>query len=126
MDCVFCKIVKGEIPCNKIYEDKKHLAFLDISDDQEGHTLVITKKHIENLNTATEKEFSDLMKVAKKVADHYISLGYTGTSMAIVGLDVKHIHIHIIPRKGNKNAISIEADGKKRNLKKLAEKLRLQ
>lgn len=126
MDCIFCKIVKGEIPCHKIYEDKKFLAFLDIANDVEGHTLVVPKQHVKDMNECGEKLFLGAMAVAKKIAGHYISLGYDSTNLYIVGEDVKHLHIHILPRRVN-DGVKVKFEVKKldRDLAKLAEKLRM-
>lgn len=126
MDCIFCKIAKGEVSCHKIYEDKRFLAFLDIANDIEGHTLVIPKQHTDNMNACDEKLFLGVMKVAKKIAGHYIDLGYDSTNLYIVGEDVKHLHVHILPRRVN-DGVKVKFEGKKqeRNLALLAEKLRL-
>ena len=126
MDCVFCKIVKGEIPCYKIYEDKNYIAFLDIANDVEGHTLVVPKKHVKDMNECDEKLFLGTMAVAKKIAGHYIDLGYDSTNLYIVGEDVKHLHVHVLPRRVN-DGVKVKFECKKldRDLAALAEKLRL-
>ena len=103
-DCVFCKIIKGEIPSYKIYEDEKVYAFLDIAKDAFGHTLVIPKKHCVNIFDVSEEDYCVVMKVVKKISEHYKSLGYTGVNiMNASGLDAQqsvfHLHYHIFPRK---------------------------
>ncbi len=110
-ECVFCKIVKGEIPCHKIWEDENFLAFLDIEPAGEGHTLVIPKKHFRTL-LDVEKEYSSkfikfLQKVGKILIEKYKSDGFNivlnnGKS---AGQVVEHVHFHILPRK--------QGDGKK-------------
>ncbi len=101
-DCVFCKIVKGEIPAKKVYEDENYLAFHDIDPQAPVHILVIPKKHIESLDEAGEKERSllgGLLLVAKKVAkDMKLEKGYrlvinTGPDG---GQAVFHLHIHLL------------------------------
>ncbi len=68
MDCVFCKIINGELPSDKIYEDDKFLAFLDISPVNKGHTLIIPKEHYENLIATPDELARELLVIAKKVA----------------------------------------------------------
>ena len=70
-NCIFCKIIKGDIPCYKIYEDDYTLAFLDISKNPEGHTLVIPKNHVENLFDENYNSFGKLEEVTTKIAKHY-------------------------------------------------------
>ena len=103
--CVFCKIISGEIPCYKIYEDEETLAFLDIADDAFGHTLVIPKKHYENILDIDNRTLSKLMTVVKKISNHYVdNCGFTGVNvMNASGVDAQqsvfHLHFHIFPRK---------------------------
>lgn len=103
-DCVFCKIIKGEIPSYKIYEDEKVYAFLDIAKDAFGHTLVIPKKHCVNIFDVSEEDYRAVMMAVKKISEHYKSLGFTGVNiMNASGLDAQqsvfHLHYHIFPRK---------------------------
>lgn len=103
-DCLFCKIVKGEIPCHKIYEDDDVLAFLDITNDPEGHTLVIPKKHSNNLFDISEEEYQKVQKAVLKISKHYKEIGFAeGINTYInceecAGQIVPHFHEHIIPR----------------------------
>ena len=103
--CVFCSIVKGEIPSYKIYEDENVYAFLDIADDVYGHTLVIPKKHYENLIEMPEDELNNVMYVVKKISKHYIDdCGFDGVNLVnCCGKDAEqsvfHFHMHILPRK---------------------------
>ena len=103
-DCVFCKIVNGEIPCSKVYEDEKILAFLDISPVNKGHALVIPKKHFETLLDVPDDLLGDLMKAVKKVAKAVIKVAETDgfnlmqSNKTTAGQAVPHFHIHIIPR----------------------------
>jgi histidine triad (HIT) family protein len=99
-NCIFCKIAKGEIPCAKIWEDEKHLAFLDIAPYCHGHTLVIPKKHSRWLWDIEEKEYSDLMLKTKQIAEKLRKHFKTDWIEEVVaGMDVKHTHIHLLPRK---------------------------
>ena len=105
-DCIFCKIIKGELPSYKIFENEYVYAFLDISKDVDGHTLVIPKKHFKNVLDCDEKYLSETIKAVKEISNHYISLGYNGVNVLNAnnecsGQTVFHLHFHIIPRKDN-------------------------
>ena len=106
-DCIFCKIVKGEIPCEKIWEDKDFLAFLDVHPFAEGHTLVIPKKHFEKLKDVdgeTSKKYIEALdNVGGILMEKYSSDGFNvvlnnGKS---AGQIVGHVHFHLLPRKEN-------------------------
>lgn len=103
-ECIFCKIVAGEIISNKIYEDENTLAFLDIAPVSPGHTLVIPKKHYANLEEITEDDLTNVIKSVKKVGQAIKDgLGVGGYNVnenndPVAGQDVAHIHFHIIPR----------------------------
>lgn len=104
-DCVFCKIVNGQLPCHKIYEDDFVTAFLDTSNDILGHTLVIPKKHYENVMTCDNSTLAKVIEVCKKVGDHYVKdCGFDGynilnSSGKAAGPMVSHLHFHVFPRK---------------------------
>jgi len=105
-DCIFCKIVKGEIPCYKIYEDEQVLAFLDIANDVVGHTLVIPKQHCTSLLDADEATMLAVAKAVQKVSLHYVhNCGFDGVNTFNCNgkeaqQSVFHLHVHVIPRKG--------------------------
>ena len=113
-NCIFCKISKGEIPCHKVYEDDKILAFLDISQTTKGHTLVITKEHFDNFLFVPKDLLSQAISVAQKIAQASVaSLSAKGVNILIntneaAGQTVMHFHIHVIPRYDNSDHISIE------------------
>ena len=96
-DCIFCKIVKGDIPSEKIYEDEKVLAILDIAPLNKGHVLVIPKEHVRwvhELNLDT-----NIWNVAHKIGKSIVSnLQYNHINFLTLGYEVKHGHIHVIPR----------------------------
>lgn len=97
-DSIFTKIIKGEIPCHKIYEDDDTLAFLDIHPVQPGHTLVIPKKQIEFVWDLPDEDYQAVMDTTKKVAlrlREIMGTKYVGSR--IVGVDVPHAHIQLIP-----------------------------
>lgn len=103
-DCIFCKIVNGQIPCDKIYEDENCLAFLDIFPKTKGHTLVITKKHIKDVFEATEDDYAKLFtsvnKVCKLLKDKIPCDGIhlIQNNGKAAGPEVLHTHIHLMPR----------------------------
>lgn len=102
--CIFCKIVSGEIPSNKIYEDDHILAFLDIRPVNPGHTLVIPKQHYQNLEEIPEAELQFLILAVKKIgASLKAKLKIEGYAVSAnndpsAGQEVPHLHFHIIPR----------------------------
>src|SRR3989338_1562773 len=98
MASLFTRIVKGEIPCHKILEDEKYLAFLDVRPINPGHTLVITKKEIDYIFDLDDENLAGLMVFAKKVAimlNEAVSCKKIGVMVA--GLEVPHVHVHLIP-----------------------------
>jgi histidine triad (HIT) family protein len=105
MDCIFCKIIKGGIPSYKIYEDENTLAFLDISPVNPGHALVVSKKHISNVEEADEEILCQMIRTAKKVGkalkDGLEAKGYNvmENNDPVAGQLIPHIHFHIIPRR---------------------------
>ena len=106
-DCIFCKIIVGEIPCNKVYEDNNTLAFLDIKPVNQGHCLVIPKEHFEDILDTKEEHLKAIMittkKVAKAVMEATKAQGFNihiNTKEA-AGQVVNHTHFHIIPRFTN-------------------------
>ena len=106
-DCIFCKIVKGDIPCNKIYENDRVLAFLDLQPVNPGHTLVIPKKHFQNLLDIPEDLLCEMMVVVKKLSKVIIkAVNADGFNIGInnnetAGQGIFHMHIHIMPRFKN-------------------------
>ena len=104
-DCIFCKIVAGQIPATKIYEDEVVLAFLDIGPVSDGHTLVVPKQHFERLHEYPPQFLGEvalrLGKLAKAVAAAMKSDGYNVlcNNGKAAGQLVEHLHFHIIPRR---------------------------
>ena len=98
MASIFTKIINGEIPCYKIAEDKNHFAFLDISPQAKGHTLVIPKKEIDYIYDLSDEELANLHVFAKKVALALEStLECKRVGVLVIGTEVPHAHIHLIP-----------------------------
>lgn len=131
-NCVFCKIINKEIPSYKIYEDEFTYAFLDISKDVFGHTLVIPKKHVINILDADEKTLENVIKTVKKVSNHYTqNCGFEGVNIMnanheSAGQTVFHLHFHIIPRKtGDGINAWPKFDGSAEDLQNVCEKLKM-
>ena len=132
MDCVFCKIVCGDIPCFKVYEDSHTLVFMDIAKDVDGHMVAIPKKHIKSILDCDIETLGHLMATVKKVSNHCVDdCGYDGVNLLnasgeSAGQSVSHFHIHIIPRKSGDG---IDAwpkfDGARQEIETLFQRLRI-
>ena len=111
VDCIFCKIIKGEIPCAKVYEDKFTLAFLDINPatPKGGHILVLPKKHYELITDLPEEEFNHLCKTIKKISEALLKYGeglnIIQNNKKVAGQLIPHIHFHLIPRFEKDNVV---------------------
>lgn len=98
MASIFTKIVNGEIPCYKILEDDKFLAFLDVFPIVKGHILVIPKKEVDYIFDVDDNELANMMVFAKKVAKaQKAAVSCKKIGVAVIGLEVPHAHIHLIP-----------------------------
>jgi histidine triad (HIT) family protein len=103
-DCIFCKIIEGEIPCNKVYEDDKFLVFLDIKPVSDGHLLIIPKEHVIWMQDASDKIISEIFVLTKKMMlalKNGLPCDYVQES--VVGNEVPHFHVHLIPRHEGDN-----------------------
>ena len=98
MSSIFTKIVNGEIPCYKVAEDENYLAFLDVNPNAKGHTLCIPKHEINKIFDMEEDHYLGLMKFSRKVAKALEkSVECKRIGVAVVGLEVPHVHVHLIP-----------------------------
>ncbi len=130
-DCIFCKIVNGEIPCNKVYENDKVLAFLDINPVNKGHALVIPKEHYKDLLVMPDNILAEVAKVGKRVAKAVMkATGAAGFNLGqnngkTAGQAVMHFHLHIIPRFEN-DGLTLWPQGKYegKEEEEIAEKIR--
>lgn len=110
---IFCRIVDGEIPCYKLYEDTDVLAFLDISQVTKGHALVIPKKHYDNFLAVPHELMHKVMDVAQRIGQVDIAmLGAKGVNILTncyeaAGQTVKHFHVHVIPRYEGKEGFQL-------------------
>jgi len=115
-DCVFCKIVSGKLPSHRVYEDERHVAFLDINPFSPGHTLVVPKRHGETLWDMDLGEIAEVFKVASTVSMGVVAaMGADGFRIMqnngeAANQAVAHLHVHVIPHK-------IEDKGKFNRLK---------
>ena len=109
MDCIFCKIIDGELPSYKVYEDKRIVAFLDINPINKGHLLVIPKEHHLNIADTPPDLLKELIGKVQKLSKALTeAVGVQGFNIAlnngkVAGQVVNHVHFHIIPRLENDN-----------------------
>ena len=127
---IFTKIINGEIPCHKVYEDDKTLAFLDIHPIAEGHVLVVSKVQVEFVWDLEPEDYQALMATVQKIGlrlREVIGTPYVGQK--VVGVDVPHAHVHVIPfthtYELNRTPETATAETNHEALATLAEKLRL-
>lgn len=112
-DCIFCKIVKGDISNKKIYEDDNFIGILDVNPKTEGHSLIIPKKHFKSLLDMPSSLGNELIEACKKVSLDLINNGkgdgfnLVVNNFEVAGQVVPHLHIHIIPRKTDDGLKSI-------------------
>jgi histidine triad (HIT) family protein len=99
MNCLFCRIAQHEIPAEMVYEDRDHVAFLDIHPQDTGHVLIISKTHYPNLFSMPEEAYLEIWKVVRRV-----EAGLRQASQAervfvrVIGTEVDHVHIHLLPQ----------------------------
>lgn len=131
--CLFCKIVKGEIPAEVVYEDDHTLAFLDITPKAPGHTMVIPKVHAQSIADLPEREIGPLFASVRKMAERLTQvLKADGLTIGInqgeaSGQVVEHLHVHLLPRFRNDRGGSIHSvvhNPPEEPLKDIAGKLR--
>ena len=128
--CIFCKIIKNEIPSYKVYEDEDTIAILDISQATYGHTLVMPKKHIKNVLECDEQTYLKTMKTVKYVSDKLYScfdangMNIISNCNAIAGQSVDHMHYHIIFRYDAKDCFNIDCKSNEYNLDEIISKIK--
>lgn len=132
-DCLFCKIIAGEIPSYKIYENEHTFAFLDIANDCDGHILVLPKKHCRNLLDADMETLSAVMQSVQKISKHLVdNCGFAGVNIInnneqCAEQSVFHLHVHILPRKAdNKNYLFPTLEKNEESLEEVCAKLRIE
>ena len=105
MASIFSKIIAGEIPSYKIYEDENYFAFLDINPNALGHTLCVTKKEIDKIFDLSDNDYNLLMQFSRKVALAISkAIPCKRVGMSVIGLEVPHVHVHLIPLNAMEDA----------------------
>ncbi len=104
---IFTKIIKGDIPCHKVYEDDKTFAFMDIHPMLQGHVLVVPKVQINHLDELLPDDYRALMEVAKLLSQTIRKVFHTSrTVMYVLGFDVEHAHIHLVPTDNTREIVN--------------------
>lgn len=129
--CIFCDIINGKIPSSKVYEDENVLAILDVSQVTFGHTLVMPKKHVDNIVEADDETVEQCAKVISHLTKQIVkNTGAKGCNVLnncgeIAGQTVNHLHFHIIPRYSNKDAVTFQFNpSEKQDLNVVLEKVK--
>lgn len=128
--CVFCDIVEGKIPSKKIFENDKLIAILDISQTTKGHTLIIPKKHFNNLLETEKDILEEMIIVAKDLGNNLVNkLNATGLNVLMntnesAGQTVMHTHIHLIPRYDSNDTVEIKFTENKFDLDEILEQIK--
>jgi len=132
-ECIFCKIIKGEIPCFKVYEDDKVLAFEDINPISDGHTLIIPKRHAEDIWEIPEEDLVAIHRIAKKIAGAIkkaldpVGIACLQLNGRGVGQVVMHYHLHLIPRRSDEPELPVSKwelkAGDQDKIKRIAEQI---
>lgn len=118
-DCLFCKIINGDIPSTKVYEDEHVYAFMDIMPLTKGHTLLIPKQHCQDLFEMPEDVAANLYKAAPKVANaikkafNPAGMNTVNNNGAFAGQTVFHYHLHLIPRYDETDGLNVAWNSKK-------------
>lgn len=126
-DCIFCKIIAGEIPSSKVYEDEQVLAFLDITQVTKGHTLVVPKQHFRNMLDMDSESSSQLFARIPKIARHLQQrLNATGINVLnnneeVAGQTVFHAHVHLFPRFSQQDGCDIRLTANQPDFSALAQ-----
>lgn len=129
-DCLFCKIIAGEIPSHKVYEDENTYAFLDIGPVSKGHTLVIPKEHATDMNEGSVEAAKDIIATVHKLAPKVMeALGATGYNLGVnhgkdAGQEVFHTHFHLMPRYAGEPRSFVKTHPSQEELAEVAEKIR--
>ena len=106
-NCLFCKIVAGDIPSTRLYDDSDVIVILDVNPISRGHSLVIPKHHYEYLESVDPRVFGRVAEVARRLSSHMIDTGFCeGTNLflsnhKVANQSVFHLHMHVIPRQGD-------------------------
>jgi histidine triad (HIT) family protein len=133
-DCIFCRIVAGKAPCARVAEDERTLVFMDLFPVSDGHTLVVTKEHFQDLHEATEESIAAVGAMSKRVADALVAewqpdgLSVYQANGVAAGQTVFHYHMHLMPRSANSplvlhGRVQAEAEVLREHAERLARRL---
>ncbi len=127
MASIFTKIINGEIPCYKIAEDENFFAFLDINPNASGHTLCVPKKEVDKLLDLDETSYMGLMAFSRRVGKAIeAAIPCKRVGMTVIGLEVPHVHVHLIPLHSMQNAtFQYKVELEKEAFEEIANKIRL-
>ena len=124
MSSIFTKIIRGEVPSYKIYEDDKTYAFLDIYPESRGHTLVVPKVEADKVYDLEREDYEALWRTVKKLARHMEGVFGERTMIKVIGTDVPHAHVHLMPLDSSwQHGRTLELSSEE--MTEIAEKLRL-
>lgn len=131
-DCLFCKIVSGTVPAEKIHEDESTFVFLDLSPVSKGHMLFVPKDHANDFNSGNKESAISLIETIHKIAPSVLnSLGATGYNLGMnhgvdAGQEVFHTHIHFMPRYAGEERTFIKTKPSQEELKSIADIIRIE
>jgi len=129
-DCLFCKIIAGEIPSHKIYEDDRAVAFLDIRPINPGHTLIVPKAHAADLRESSVEDAAHAIEVVKKLAPAILAavgadaFNFSANTGAAAGQVIFHTHFHVMPRFGGDGYKPWVREGEAGDLASVADRIR--
>lgn len=127
--CIFCEIIKGNIPSAKVYEDDDTFAILDLSQTTKGHTLVMPKKHYDNFLAMPNDEYQALMGKVQNIAEKVVkNLKANGCNVLIntnevAGQTIMHTHVHIIPRYDTNDTVTFSFKENKLDLEEVLKEI---
>ena len=125
IDCIFCKIIEGKLPCYKIYEDENFISFLDINPTMEGQVLIVPKKHYKgSVFDLSDEDYSELMIVAKKISK-ILQKTFNPIKVGMIaeGLELDHVHVKLYPLKKEFGLKIMEPKPTFEELKKVQERI---
>lgn len=125
-DCIFCKIVSGDIPAEKVYEDDMFFAFLDIKPINPGHTLILPKQHVDQIFDVDDPLYGEIFRLAKRLSSPLKKVAASPrVGLVVEGFGVPHVHVHLIPiYKGNELNPERAKTATPEELKEMGDKLR--
>ena len=124
-ESIFTKIIRGEIPSHKIYEDERTYAFLTIEPETPGHTLVIPKAQVDKVYEVEDEDYQALWASVKKIAAHMEEVLGVRIAMQVIGIDVPHAHVHLIPMSSDRRTWGSPSRADDAELAEMAKRLAL-